>query len=121
MNFGCAATIEFWYWAAANSCCHFKTKLAHTSWFPLQPRWYVPVFAIFAHSEPFLTQFLKNRGGMLYFPLWLYNCVCIFSTFYRSCIHRGCTTAFVSLIQPRLNVFFLLVISGKLWRCILKK
>jgi len=31
MNFGCVASIEFWYWVAANSCCHLKKKLAHTS------------------------------------------------------------------------------------------
>jgi len=31
MNFDCAAGIEFWYWAAANSCCHLKKKLTHTS------------------------------------------------------------------------------------------
>jgi len=37
------------------------------------------------------------------------NHVCIFNTFYRSWIHRGWTTTLVSLIQPRLNVFFLLV------------
>jgi len=26
MNFGCATTIGFWYWVAANNCCHFKKK-----------------------------------------------------------------------------------------------
>ena len=46
---------------------------------------------------------------MLYFPSRLYNRVCIFSTFYRGWIKRDCTTALVSLIQPRLITFFLLV------------
>jgi len=48
---------------------------------------------------------------MLYFPSQLYNRIGIFSTFYHGYIHRGFTTAFVNLIQPRLNVFFLLVIT----------
>jgi len=57
----------------------------------------------------FSTRFLKNRDGRLYFPSRLYNRVCIISTFYRGWIKCGCTTALVSLIHPRLNIFFLLV------------
>ena len=57
----------------------------------------------------FSTRFLKNHGGMLYFPSRLYNRVCIFSTFYRGWIKRSCTTTLVSLIQPQLITFFLLV------------
>jgi len=67
-------------------------------------------FFLFLHSlSNFSTQFLKNRSGMLYFSSRLYNRICIFITFYRGWIHRGWTTALVSHIQPRLNVFFLLV------------
>jgi len=53
-------------------------------------------------------QFLLHRGGMLYFPLRLYNFDGSFSTFYR-----GSGTAIVSLVESRLNVFFLLVIHPR--------
>jgi len=67
-------------------------------------------FLLFLHTmSHFLTRFLKNRSGMLYFPSRLYNRVGIFNTFYRGYIHCGCATSLVSLIQPRLNIFFLLV------------
>jgi len=83
----------------------FKKKLAHTNVVPSTTTLVCASFCIFLNLLcHFSTRFLKNHSGMLYFPSRLYNRVCIFSTFYR-----GCTTALVCLIQPRLNVFFLLV------------
>jgi len=58
-------------------------------------------FLLFLHTmSHFLTLFLKNRVGIL-------------STFYHGYIHRSCATALVSLIQPRLNIYFLLVPNSK--------
>jgi len=88
-------------------------KIGHTSVVPSTTTLVcpisAPVFSHFAHDEHFLTRLLKNRGGMLSFTSRLYNRDCIFSTFYRSYIYCGSETALVRLIQPRLNVFFLLV------------
>jgi len=96
MNFGCAAVIEFWYWTAANSCCHFLKKPSTYQRGCRGNRVGMCQFLLFLHSlSHFSTRYLKNRGGMLYFPLRLYNCVCIFSIFYRSWIHRGWTTVLV--------------------------
>jgi len=112
MNFG-----SNWILALGSSI--FKKNLAHTSavvegtalvWHIQTRLFSMCQFLLFLHSlSHFSTQFLKNCGGMLYFPSRLYNRVCIFSTFYRGWIHGGWTTALVSLIQLRLNVFFLLV------------
>ena len=70
------AAIEFWYWAAANSYCHLKKKMAHTG-FPLQPCWYVLVFVIFAQSEPFSNAVSEE-------PRW---CVILSITVVQPCLY----------------------------------
>ena len=84
--------------------------MCHTSAVPSTTALVCPmttsIFSPFVHCEHFLTRLLKNCGGMLYFLSRLYNRDCIFSTFYYGYIYRGSETTLVSLIQPRLNVFF---------------
>jgi len=88
--------VAFWHWAAANSCCHFKKKTGTYQrgcrGNPAGMCSFCILLNLLCH---FSTRFLKNRGGMLYFPPRLYSRVCIFSTFYRGWIKRGCTTALV--------------------------
>jgi len=63
-------------------------------------------------GEPYHYSFYYNHGDMLYFPPRLYNRDGSFSTFYRDWIYRGFGTVLVSLVEPQLNVFFLLVLGG---------
>ena len=102
--------VAFWHWATAIRCCHFFKKSWTYQRGSLYNRACMFSFCIFLNLLcHFSMRFLKNRDGMLYFPSRLYNRVCIFSTFYRGWIKRGCTTTLVSLIQSQLNVFFLLL------------
>ena len=65
-------------------------------------------FLLFLHSlSQFSTQFLKNCGGMLYFPSRLYNPVCIFSTFLSrldNCACKPYTTAIKYLFSTSVSI-----------------
>jgi len=108
--------VAFWYWASAIAATNFKKKnctYQHGSLYNCVGMFsFYILWNLLCH---FSTRFLKNRDGMLYFPSWLYNRVCIFSTFYRGWIKRDYTTALVSLIQPQLIVIFLIMDSGWSW------
>jgi len=84
-----------------NSCCHFKKKTSTYQRGCRENSTGMCQFLLFLHTmSHFLMRFLKNRIGIL-------------STFYHGYIYRSCATALVSLIQPLLNIYFLLVPNSK--------
>jgi len=118
------------FWVATNSCCCFFKKNEFTTAIivkievvlDIQPRLYVQYhrgfnynrgdmslfLPIFAHSRNLLPRFLRNRDGMLHFPVRLFNrdgSALVLFNVVRS-------TAVQSRICKPLNMFFLLV---KVW------